>query len=133
MRETMIVNLVEKGVTLATAIAICNMVTASFTAYVKQEIRKRDEYKCLRCGEIENLECSHKNHSRNNPRYNDPDNGELLCALHHYLYHLAYKDDPRLIGLSKRENDWALGKIWERMTEIQKLKIDPLYKEKRIS
>jgi hypothetical protein len=63
----------------------------AFHPSVAREIKERDRYKCL-CGnsrkEGYKLHASHKDHDKNNPYYNNPDNGTCLCVECHLREHI---------------------------------------------
>lgn len=95
------------------------LLTTAFSRNSRDKIHRRDNV-CTECGAWDRLECSHLNHDKSRKEYDDPENGVLLCSLCHYLFHLAYKEDPTPIGLSKNDNDWAIEEIWKRLPEKQR-------------
>jgi hypothetical protein len=73
----------------------------AFHPSVAREIKERDNYTCL-CGQGKKeglkLHASHKDHNKNNPYYNNPENGTTLCIECHlrehiYLLQKANEDD----------------------------------------
>ena len=57
---------------------------AGLTAKLKEEIKKRDRYKCFLCGAKRNL---HVHHIDEDPTNNDPSNLVTLCEACHRLVH----------------------------------------------
>lgn len=84
----------------------------AFSSEVRRKVLERDGFKCTVCGSTEHLEASHKNHSRDNPKYNDPDTGITLCTKHHLLQHIENEGKN---GLTKAQNQWSINKIRERL------------------
>lgn len=98
----------------------------AFSSTSRRKILKRDGYKSVLSGETDNLEASHLDHSRDNPNYDHPSNGRTLTTKEHYLDH--YNRHGRN-GLTKKQNIWALNKIWSRLTEEEKIGLpDPRLK-----
>lgn len=104
---------------LMTGLAITAGVVLSQFAFTRSSraiIMERDGRRCMEedgtC--IGGLEASHINHSRDK-NYNKPENGILLCSLHHLMYHLANRNNPKSIGLRKEHNDWAIKRLEERV------------------
>lgn len=70
----------------------------AFTREVARKIGKRANWGCEEEGCDKNwkdgwkMDAAHKDHSRSNPDYNDPDNGWFLCLAHHLLDHLKRGD-----------------------------------------
>lgn len=65
-------------------------------------------------------ECAHYDHDRDNPDYNNPDNGILLLRNEHYMQHVDYEGSN---GLDEDGNQWALEQIWDRMTEVERQEV----------
>mgnify|MGYP000689217179 CR=1 FL=1 len=87
----------------------------AFTSRVREQILKRDGYKCVEEGNgecIGGLEASHLDHNRDNKWYNDPENGITLCTKHHYYQHI--REEGRN-GLIKKHNQYAIQKLKERL------------------
>ena len=59
------------------------------------------------------LEVAHLDHTRND-NYDNPDNGLLVTSLDHYAHHLLFMKRPRLIGLSKPHNQFAIQETCKR-------------------
>jgi hypothetical protein len=60
----------------------------AFSKKSRQIIYERDGGKCVICGGVEWLECCHIDHSKKNPRYDDPSNGDLRCVPDHLMDHI---------------------------------------------
>lgn len=58
------------------------------------------------------LEAAHYDHSRSNPRYDTPENGQLLCTKHHQAQHIANAGHN---GLTESQNNWAVDAIGKRL------------------
>lgn len=84
----------------------------AFTRKVRQEIWKRDGGRCVECGTTQHLQCAHYDHNRDNPWYNDPDNGRLLCVKHHLEDHI---DGAGSNGLLPHQNDYAIRTLQEKI------------------
>lgn len=92
----------------------------AFTKQVRREISIRDGGECRCCGYDKHLEASHLNHTRNE-HYNNPDNGEMLCAGCHFDYHVsAIGDSVNCLGLSEVNNLSAVKSLWKRMDQFMK-------------
>ena len=98
----------------AALVAIYQLVRAAFTREVRQQIMERDGWKCVECGFEYGLEASHTDHSRANPDYNNPENGQAKCRVHHYLQHFYEWENN---GLSEEHNRMALNSLWSRIPE----------------
>lgn len=84
----------------------------AFTRGVRRQILERDGYRCVVCGATDHLEAAHINHSKKNPRYNDPGNGRTLCTDCHYTDHINRHGNN---GLTRSQNEWAINKIRDRL------------------
>lgn len=89
----------------------------AFTRKVREEIWKRDGGVCQNCGSTEHLFCAHYCHSKDNPDYNNPDNGRLLSGDCHWLDHYYRAGEN---GISLNQNLWALRTMWKGMTDREK-------------
>jgi len=79
----------------------------AFSRNSRKIIHKRDEEKSALSGEEGKLVCAHIDHDKNNPHYNNPNNGRLLTIREHYLDHYNRHGSN---GLSKKDNrDTAKG------------------------
>ncbi len=88
---------------------------SAFTLAARQKIWSRARGVSELTGKKETyLECSHINHDRESPYYNDPRNGILLTQLEHFCWHWANKKDPSQIGLSVKHNEMAIHGIMQR-------------------
>jgi len=87
---------------------------AAFSSGVRQQILRRDGYKCVICGSTEHLEACHTIHDRSHPNYNDPEWGETRCSLHHLQQHIEEEGQN---GLTKAGNDWAIDKLLQRVSK----------------
>lgn len=89
----------------------------AFSRESRREIFKRDKNKCVVTGIDHNLEAAHIDHSRNNPDYDDPNNGITLHRREHYKDHI---DRAGRNGLTLTQNNWAIESIWERLSPRDK-------------
>ena len=83
----------------------------AFSKKSKYEIHKRDNWICVGCGAVHPLEASHKNHDRNNPSYDHPDNGDTRCPGCHLEQHI---ENAGHNGLSDENNDRAIKSLEKR-------------------
>lgn len=83
----------------------------AFTRGVRRQIWERDGGVCQVCGSTEHLNCAHWDHNRDNPWYNDPENGRLLCVADHLRDHIERAGSN---GLLPHHNEWAIQKLAER-------------------
>lgn len=78
----------------------------AFHSRVAKHIKERDNWTCL-CGEGRKeglkVQAAHKDHRRNNPYYNNPENGTTLCVECHLREH---------IHLLQTANDEDLNWAW---------------------
>lgn len=103
----------ELNILAATAIigGIYLLSQFAFSSRVRKEIRDRDGNKSVLSGSTEHLEVAHINHSKRNPKYNDPSNGRVLSTAEHLWDHI--NRDGRN-GLTPHQNSWAIMRILER-------------------
>lgn len=80
----------------------------AFTSRVRKQIFKRDGGRCVVCGSTEHLQAAHIDHNRDNPNYNNPKNGRMLCIADHLLDHI---DRAGRNGLLPHQNDWAISML----------------------
>lgn len=77
----------------------------AFHPSVAREIKERDKYTCL-CGQGRRdgvrLHAAHKDHDRNNPYYNNPENGTCLCVECHLREHISL-----LLKADDNDINWA--------------------------
>lgn len=92
---------------------------AAFSRGARKEIAERDNNQCVETGQTKNLEAAHYNHSKKEETYNNPENGRLLSRPEHYMDHYKRHNEPDL-GLTRRQNRWALNSIWGRMTKKER-------------
>lgn len=126
---------IEKLFTAASLSVMFFALTAQFSYQSKEKIKERVRRRYGRlCSERSGiygvpLEASHRNHQRCNG-YDDPKNGELLTIYEHLLVHEGWSTQNTL-GLSKRDNDFAIRSIKERITIWESCNGDlQLYKQK---
>lgn len=69
------------------AIALYELGNLAFSKSVRQEIGRRDGWKCQTCGNSFQqgymVQAAHYDHDRSNPDYDDPSNGRILCTQCH--------------------------------------------------
>lgn len=98
-------------IAIPVGVMICGSVFA-FSSGTRRQILERDGYKCRICGSTDHLEAAHINHNKDNPRYDDPSNGRILCTEHHLEDHINRHGRN---GLSRQANNWAINKLRERV------------------
>ena len=64
---------------------------------------------------IEDLECSHLSHNHGLIEYNSAEMGVLCSSIEHLAYHLIFQDQPELIGLSNKNNYFAIRCLYSRV------------------
>lgn len=104
---------------LAIVIGATALSTGAFSWKSREIIKKRDQV-CTICGSTEHLEAAHIDHNRQNPRYDDPSNGRLLCTEDHLKDHINRHGRN---GLNTKANEWAIEAIKQRLPVLIK-KID---------
>lgn len=108
-------NVIKTGVVLAAGFYLASN---AFSKAVRRQIWERASGVCERTGRNDwPRECSHYNHDKDYPGYNNADNGQLLLRLEHYIEHV---NTHGYNGLSEDGNQWALEQIWDRMTEAER-------------
>jgi hypothetical protein len=61
------------------------------------------------------LEASHIDHNKWDAEiYLSPDSIIICTPLEHYVYHLLFRNNPELIGLTREQNNYAIRQTWER-------------------
>lgn len=90
---------------------------SAFTKKARREILERDGYRSVKSGKKGNLEASHIDHSRKNPKYNDPSNGRMLTTREHYIDHY---DRHERNGLPAHQNKWSLRVLWGKLSGKQR-------------
>lgn len=58
------------------------------------------------------LHCTHLDHTRDED-YNGAERGVRTTIVEHLAYHLYFRETPRLIGLNKCRNDYAIARLNE--------------------
>lgn len=102
------------------SIAAIGMLSMSaFSRPSRREIMERARYKSeLSERNDRPRECSHLNHYFQRyykEEYNSPDNGVYCLDIEHYAYHLMFRAEPHLIGMTLEGNEYALDKIHDRI------------------
>lgn len=82
----------EVGVSVASLWVIWQLINSAFSRDVRRQILERDGYRCVSCGETQNLQAAHKDHRKNQPGYDKKETGETKCARCHYLSHFHQED-----------------------------------------
>ena len=94
---------------LITLAGLAVATTTAFSRPVRREIRSRAGRRSELSGRYDiPLDASHIIHSRQYPQYDSPLNGLYLTVEEHLLYHEQFASNPRLIGLSARNNRMAI-------------------------
>lgn len=119
-KENHLRTLVNLGLLSATTV----IAGSAFSWGTRAIIRNRDGRKSVISGEEESLECSHINHDKRRAEYDDESNGRMLTTREHYLDHFRRHGYSNL-GLTKRQNEWALRQIWERLSDEEKVGLPP--------
>ncbi len=85
----------------------------SFSLETKYQIKERAGDRSELSGQDDRpLHCSHLNHGKKSPYYDDQEIGILVTDIEHLAYHVKYLRNPRKIGLTKRENRDAIKTMW---------------------
>lgn len=119
MRNERDKKLIELGLASASLITLYKLLTGSFSFSVRQQIRDRAGYKSEISGTPdykEPCECSHLNHDKSSPDYNNPKNGEYRTLSEHLAYHQTWSKENTL-GLSRKDNEWAMEQIEKRILQ----------------
>ena len=90
---------------IAIVIGATAISTGAFSWKSRQIIKLRDGNACVMCGSTQGCECAHINHNKQDPRYDDPSNGRLLCTEDHLKDHVNRHGRN---GLPKRTNERAI-------------------------
>lgn len=86
-----------------------------FSFDVREKIRKRAGHKSELSGtpdEVERCECAHIDHNRENPDYNNPENGIYMTVTEHLIDHLTRAGAN---GLSEEHNNMAIRSLESRV------------------
>jgi hypothetical protein len=85
---------------------------APFNPESKREIRERSEGKSELSGRDDlTLVCSHLDHDRKSPHYNDPENGVRTLITEELAYHMWHRYNPIEIGMTTENNDRTINSI----------------------
>jgi hypothetical protein len=103
---------------IAIVLGAITLSTSAFSRRSKEAIKRRDQV-CVICGSTEHLEAAHLDHDRQNPRYDDPSNGVLLCTEHHLKDHINRHGRN---GLTREANEWAIESLKQRLPVLVKKK-----------
>lgn len=101
------------AIAATTAFVAYELSNSAFSFKSRKQIVERDGGVCTVCGATDHLEASHKNHTRNR-NYDKPENGELLCDIHHLADHIKRNGQN---GLPPKANAWAINQIEKRVRE----------------
>lgn len=103
------------GLALATGVVLSQF---AFSRGVRQQILERDGYRCTRCGGTDHLEAAHYPTHKRDSGYDTVERGITLDSRCHYIDHVRNHGKN---GLSKRQNSWSINKIWERLSEEDRI------------
>jgi len=82
----------------------------------KAEIKERSEGKSELSGRDDlQLVCSHLDHDKRSPHYNDPENGVRTLITEELAYHMWHRYEPLKIGLTTENNDKTINSITTRL------------------
>ena len=84
----------------------------AFSRGTRSKIVERDNHQCVVCGATDHLEAAHYDHNKNNPNYDNPNNGRTLCTQDHLLDHINRHGSN---GITKRQNEWAIEQLKGRL------------------
>lgn len=96
----------------------------AFSYSTKKEMLERDNNASVESGKTQNLEAAHYNHDKRNEDYDSVDNGRMLTRAEHYMDHYT-RHGRKDLGLTRRQNRWALNTIWRRMTKKERRGLPP--------
>ena len=108
---------------IAIVLGAAALTTGAFSKETRKKIWKRDGGRCVMCGSTEHLNCSHIDHSKSNPKYDDESNGRLLCEAEHYLIDHVNREGRN--GLPLHQNAFAKRSLWSRLSEEVRKKLPP--------
>lgn len=87
----------------------------AFVPRVRAEVKRRANNRSELSGSNEEpLEVAHLNHARDED-YQDPGNALLVTTTEHLAHHLIHRNRAEAIGLTEEGNEWAIGKLFERV------------------
>ena len=92
----------------------------AFSKKSRRKIVERDGGKSVKSGRTDNLHAAHIDHSRSNPRYDDPSNGRTLTRTEHFNDHW---DRLGQCGLPEGVDEIALNLLWNSMSDAEKEEI----------
>lgn len=114
----------KKLTPFATLLFSLMLSSMAFSYSTRKEMLERDNHASVESGKTNNLEAAHYSHDKNNPDYDSVNNGRMLTRAEHYMDHYTRHGRSDL-GLTRRQNRWALNTIWSRMTKKEKKGLPP--------
>src|SRR5258706_15975665 len=105
-KEHLARTVVETAASTAAILAIYELLRYSFSDNVRKSMRKRAGYKSEISGTPDTevpCECSHFDHSRRNPMYDDLSNGQYVTIYEHLAFHQTWTRTHNL-GLNRADN-----------------------------
>lgn len=93
------------------------LLAMAFSVAVRKLIGARDRWTCQDTGKKFSegwmLHASHYNHDKSKPDYDSVDNGRMQSVSAHLQYHEDHVGKAEKIGLSERDNNYAIQKLRE--------------------
>lgn len=107
----------------------------SFSSQIKREIKYRAKELSELSGENSRpLVCAHLKHQGGRPEgiFDYARNGRLVTDIEHLVHHELFQEIPRLIGLSKKQNNRTMKGLFENVIEYNQQNniYDETFKEK---
>lgn len=87
-----------------------------FSKEVRKQILKRAGWKSEVSGDGGKIEAAHIDHSRDNPKYDTPENGISMTIFEHLVDHVTRHGKN---GLPPHQNEWAAKKILFRFLGVE--------------
>jgi hypothetical protein len=95
----------------------------AFSSGRRQEILKKDGYRCVECHSKKDLIAAHEDHTRNRD-YNQATNGRARCRKCEVEHHLKYWNRPHAIGLTFNGNLDGISRQWTRLKRNQREELE---------
>ncbi len=88
--------------------ALLTIASCAFSRRTQKEIIANANGCSEVTGQEGKWECSHIDHSKENPKYDTAENGVYMEPVFHLLYHFIFRHCPEAIGLTEDNNNRAI-------------------------